>query len=76
MKNLPLKGLTVLEFSQYLSGPSAGLRLADLGARVIKIEKPGKVMPAGNLLLKIYGLTTAVFCFIQSTAIRKVLPPT
>jgi crotonobetainyl-CoA:carnitine CoA-transferase CaiB-like acyl-CoA transferase len=40
MKNLPLKGLTILEFSQYLSGPSAGLRLADLGARVIKIERP------------------------------------
>jgi crotonobetainyl-CoA:carnitine CoA-transferase CaiB-like acyl-CoA transferase len=40
MMELPLKGLVVLEFSQYLSGPSAGLRLADLGARVIKIEKP------------------------------------
>src|SRR5436190_8117813 len=40
MKELPLKGLVVLEFSQYLSGPSAGLRLADLGARVIKIERP------------------------------------
>src|SRR3982751_2705042 len=39
--SLPLHGLTVLEFSQYLSGPSAGLRLADLGARVIKIERPG-----------------------------------
>jgi len=37
---LPLQGITVLEFSQYLSGPSAALRLADLGARVIKIEKP------------------------------------
>jgi CoA:oxalate CoA-transferase len=41
MSDLPLSGLTVLEFSQYLSGPSAGLRLADLGARVIKIERPG-----------------------------------
>ena len=41
MNALPLRGLTVLEFSQYLSGPSAGLRLADLGARVIKIERPG-----------------------------------
>jgi CoA:oxalate CoA-transferase len=41
MKDLPLEGLVVLEFSQYLSGPSAGLRLADLGARVIKIERPG-----------------------------------
>lgn len=41
MMDLPLEGLVVLEFSQYLSGPSAGLRLADLGARVIKIERPG-----------------------------------
>lgn len=40
-QGLPLKGLIVLEFSQYLSGPSAGLRLADMGARVIKIERPG-----------------------------------
>lgn len=36
----PLENIIVLEFCQYLSGPSAGLRLADLGARVIKIEKP------------------------------------
>ena len=38
--NKPLDGITVLEFSQFLSGPVAGLRLADLGARVIKIERP------------------------------------
>nr|WP_168122838.1 CaiB/BaiF CoA-transferase family protein [Paenibacillus sp. HB172176] len=37
----PLEGLVVLEFCQYLSGPSATLRMADLGARVIKIERPG-----------------------------------
>lgn len=37
---LPLRGLLVLDFSQFLSGPSAALRLADLGARVIKIERP------------------------------------
>ena len=49
MKLLPLEGLIVLEFSQYLSGPSAGLRLADLGARVIKIERPG-VGDAGRKL--------------------------
>lgn len=41
MNGLPLEGITVLEFCQYLAGPSAGLRLADLGARVIKIERPG-----------------------------------
>lgn len=39
--SLPLEGITVLEFSQYLAGPYAGLRLADLGARVIKVERPG-----------------------------------
>ena len=36
----PLAGVLVLEFCQFLAGPSAGLKLADLGARVIKIERP------------------------------------
>ncbi|MEM7807057.1 MAG: CoA transferase, partial [Planctomycetota bacterium] len=39
--DLPLKGVLVLEFCQYLAGPWAGLRLADLGADVVKIERPG-----------------------------------
>ena len=48
--NKPLEGLTVLEFSQFLSGPYAGLRLADLGARVIKIERPD----VGDLCRNLY----------------------
>lgn len=36
----PLSGITVLDMSQFLSGPVAALRLADLGARVIKLERP------------------------------------
>lgn len=35
-----LQDILVLDFSQFLSAPSASLRLADLGARVIKIERP------------------------------------
>ncbi len=49
---LPLKGVSVLEFSQYLSGPCAGLRLADLGARVIKVERPKKGDAGRQLAIK------------------------
>ncbi|CAM3728715.1 MULTISPECIES: CaiB/BaiF CoA transferase family protein [Paenibacillus] len=35
-----LEDIVVLDFSQYLAGPVSALRLADLGARVIKIERP------------------------------------
>jgi CoA:oxalate CoA-transferase len=37
----PLTGLTVIEICQALAGPYACMMLADMGARVIKVEKPG-----------------------------------
>jgi CoA:oxalate CoA-transferase len=50
MVQKPLQGMVVLDFSQFLSGPYAGLRLADLGARVIKIERPD----GGDLCRRLY----------------------
>ncbi len=38
----PLAGITVLDFSTLLPGPLAGLILAEAGADVIKIERPGQ----------------------------------
>ncbi|WP_298319481.1 CaiB/BaiF CoA-transferase family protein [uncultured Aquimarina sp.] len=36
----PLQDILIIDLSQFLSAPSATLRLADLGARVIKVERP------------------------------------
>ena len=45
-----LKDILVIDFSQFLSAPSAALRLSDMGARVIKIEKPG----TGDICRQLY----------------------
>ena len=54
--SLPLKGITVIDFSQFLSAPSASLRLADMGARVIKIERP----QTGDICRKLYISNTEI----------------
>src|SRR5436190_36005 len=38
---LPLEGITVISLEQAVAAPFAARQLADLGARVIKIERPG-----------------------------------
>ena len=51
-----LQDMIVVDLSQFLSGPSAGLRLADMGARVIKIERPG----IGDICRQLYVSNTRI----------------
>ena len=51
-----LDGLVVIDLCQFLSGPYASLRLQDLGARVIKIERPD----GGDLSRRLYLSDTEI----------------
>lgn len=51
-----LDGLVVVDMCQFLSGPYASLRLQDLGARVIKIERPD----GGDLSRRLYLSDTEI----------------
>ncbi|MEM0964988.1 MAG: CaiB/BaiF CoA-transferase family protein [Verrucomicrobiota bacterium] len=55
-ESLPLEGITVVDFSQFLSAPSASLRMADMGARVIKIERP----ETGDICRQLYVSNTEI----------------
>ena len=51
-----LDGVLVLDMAQFLAGPFAALRLLDLGARVIKIERPD----GGDLCRRLYLSDTEI----------------
>ena len=51
-----LDGILVVDMCQFLSGPYASLRLQDLGARVIKIERPD----GGDLCRRLYLSDTEI----------------
>jgi crotonobetainyl-CoA:carnitine CoA-transferase CaiB-like acyl-CoA transferase len=56
----PLAGLLVVDFSTIIAGPLATSMLADLGARVVKVEPPGgdpsrTIIPGGSLAVRMNG---------------------
>ncbi|MCG8563286.1 MAG: CoA transferase [Hyphomicrobiales bacterium] len=63
MTELPLSGLRVLDFSTLLPGPLAGLLLAEAGADVIKIERPGG--EDGRRMKPNWGDVAATFAFLN-----------
>lgn len=48
--NYPLEGIRVIALEQYIAGPDCSMWLADFGAEVIKIERPGKGEPRRNYM--------------------------
>jgi len=59
--NLPLAGLTVVEFCHIVMGPSCGLVLAELGAEVIKVEP----VPGGDRTRNLRGHVAGGFTYFN-----------
>ena len=60
-----LSGTLVLDLSRHLPGPLAGRLLADLGARVVKVEEPSQ----GDPVRQVKGLGTLLLSGIESVAL-------
>lgn len=46
--DLPLSGVNVVDFGQYIAGPAVAMMLADFGATVVHVDPPGG--PCGTAL--------------------------
>src|SRR6186997_1837093 len=61
----PLAGLTIVDLTRVLSGPYCTMLLADMGARVIKIEQPGRGYDTRAWGPPFVGTETAYFLSIN-----------
>jgi crotonobetainyl-CoA:carnitine CoA-transferase CaiB-like acyl-CoA transferase len=61
MPIMPLEGLTILEFTHTVMGPSCGMVLADLGADVIRVEPA----PDGDRTRRLHGFATGFFVYFN-----------
>ena len=62
----PLSGITVLDLTQFLSGPFCTMIIADLGADILKIERPDAPEPAAHIYM------ASVFMTFPLTGAKKV----
>lgn len=51
----PLDGIRVVDLGSFITGPFAAMLLADLGAEVVKVERPGGGDPFRNFERGLYG---------------------
>jgi len=65
---LPLEGITVVSLEQAVAAPFATRQLADLGARVIKVERPevGTLPVATTLRSKVSPATSSGLTALKS----------
>ncbi|MFI9201415.1 CaiB/BaiF CoA transferase family protein [Streptomyces sp. NPDC053048] len=63
-RSLPLRGITVVALEQAVAAPFATRQLADLGARIIKIERPGRGDFARDYDRRVKGLS-AYFVWVN-----------
>lgn len=66
-KRALLSGIKVLDFTQYLAGPSATRLLADMGADIVKIERA----PDGDLGRKIHLVSPGISAFFLAASAGK-----
>jgi crotonobetainyl-CoA:carnitine CoA-transferase CaiB-like acyl-CoA transferase len=57
----PLQGMTILEFTHTVMGPSCGMVLADLGADVIRVEPA----PDGDRTRRLHGFASGFFVYFN-----------
>ena len=62
-----LKGVRVIDLTRYVSGPFCAALLADMGAEVIKIEKPG----AGEVSRKVAPYHNGISLFFPQICVRR-----